>query len=227
MKAQTLIANIGGIMEGLSVLGIIVSYPISYSLYTINLVNTIYNKENIVLNDIHKEIENRSTSKHRVLTTQKNIIKSLNNSNSLKDDKDDKDNKDDPSEMNIVKEDICNESKIRNPGEAIKNKGILKNNFTNNLIPALSRSQGGEENKEVKEVDLNRIVNKHISNKNHSNISIVDKKNENADNSKLRINEYVHLSQLNRDNRESKESKNSSFNRVQGIKLSQYKLSFW
>lgn len=46
MKAQTLLANIGGIIKGLTIIGVIINYPISSNLFKANLINSIYNGKN-------------------------------------------------------------------------------------------------------------------------------------------------------------------------------------
>lgn len=46
MKAPTLLANIGGIIRWLTLIGYILNYPIAVNLFKLSLINTIYDKEN-------------------------------------------------------------------------------------------------------------------------------------------------------------------------------------
>lgn len=46
MKAQTLLANIGGIIKGLSIVGFILNFPVANNLYNLKMINTVYDKEN-------------------------------------------------------------------------------------------------------------------------------------------------------------------------------------
>lgn len=51
MKAQTLLANIGGIIKGLTIIGTILNYPISTNLFQVDLINSIYHGSNSFLVD--------------------------------------------------------------------------------------------------------------------------------------------------------------------------------
>lgn len=44
MKAQALLANIGGIIKGLSICGMIITFPIAYNLSNQDIINSVYDK---------------------------------------------------------------------------------------------------------------------------------------------------------------------------------------
>lgn len=67
MKAQTLLANIGGIVKGLTLIGFILNYLINKNLYNLNLANCIYDEESFVKMQknlgIHHSFNNSNLSK--------------------------------------------------------------------------------------------------------------------------------------------------------------------
>lgn len=71
MKAQTLLANIGGIINGLSLLGMLVSYSVSKNLMEEDLVNTIFDKNSSFEISQNIKLKDKSEVSNPILTNNK------------------------------------------------------------------------------------------------------------------------------------------------------------
>lgn len=96
MKAQTLLANIGGIVRGLTIIGFILNFPISNNLYNLKLVNSVYNRLQFIIesddnksgdirnNDDNDKNKTRVKAKMYYKDSKKSIYKKYNSSLDIK-----------------------------------------------------------------------------------------------------------------------------------------------
>lgn len=82
MKAQTLLANIGGIIEGLKVCGMIICYSISNNLMNQELINSVYDSKSSFLIDVSKK-SGTNSSMNKQDKNNLDLEKNLNKRGSL------------------------------------------------------------------------------------------------------------------------------------------------
>lgn len=79
MKAQTVLANVGGIIKGLTMIGFILNYPISNNLHNLEMINAVYNnvtlsaEYNIKDESVINKLDPEDRKKLSILSPSKNL----------------------------------------------------------------------------------------------------------------------------------------------------------
>lgn len=196
MKAQTLLANIGGIVKGLMMCGFIINYSISNNIYNLRLINSIYDKESICKDSIKDSspiINNKMIN-----IKQSNMMFIGNNKNEEMQLQYKKNNYINIGDMvgNIDKNDINNNNdgkEISDTNMKKRSKSKEKTKLTNNYINKVYNNNASElcpsfrnNNNNYKD-NTNSISNsnKHINMNQNQNINTLESLNRFNSNSKF------------------------------------------
>lgn len=201
MKAQTLLANVGGIIKGLTLLGFILNYPIANNIFNMNLINNIYDIKYSFVKETRNTFSNNKTNKtnnmiHQLSHFDKNTNDELKPSvNTIKKNNFLKSNKRNDNDLNIYKinkldkvfsVDVISENDNEINKQSHNNKGnmisLISDNNINNINNVNSINNDNNANNANKNQSCNNkssivLINNESVN-NASNFKILNKSNK-------------------------------------------------
>lgn len=196
MKAPTLLANIGGIIKGLTLIGYILNYPIAVNLFNLSLINTIYDKENS-FEKIHQRNSFSPPDNNNRLGIQNNDLQAK------------------KVEVSIVNAPSINiADTVNNNLISIQNANLLQNRNNFNTLNNNYMSNSANHNILRDNNNSNSMIKNNNSNNRHDNFL-----NREA---KRNVNNYISYSETldnkNEDNLNSNYSKNLNTKKLPSIK---------